>query len=76
MLRTAFMFSTWSNLKGKNSSWVVKVPREISYDDPVWWHIRQGNIDTIKGILENREISPYDIDPDGWSILQVRGIKQ
>lgn len=74
MLRTALVFSTWSNLKGKNSSWVVKVPREIPYNDPVWNYVHQGDIDAIKGLLENREVSPYDIAPDGSSILHVRGI--
>ena len=71
LMRTALIYSTWSNLKGENSSWVVKMPREIPSYQPCWHYIQTGDVQKIKELLQRREMSPYDIRSDGTSVLHV-----
>jgi len=71
MMRSAIVYSTWNNLDGTNSSWVVRIPREISLTSSCWYHICHGNEHEIKKQLETREMSPFDIGPDGVSVLHV-----
>lgn len=71
MMRTAVVYSTWSSIKGRNSSWFIKMPRELPINLRCWDLVRNGHVEEIKELLESREVSPYDIRPDGVSILHV-----
>lgn len=69
MIRSALVFSTWSNLDGRNSSWFVRMPRVIPNAHRIWRHIKDGEDEEIKKLLSTREISPFDIGSDGFSLL-------
>lgn len=71
VMRKAVVYSTWSNLNGENSCWMIKMPKEISASDICWQLIRLGNVKGIQRLLKSRLISPYDIRPDGVSLLHV-----
>jgi hypothetical protein len=71
MMRSALVYSTWGNLDGINSSWVIRMPREIPLYRSCWHHIRHGNELKIRQLLRQKEMSPYDIGPDGVSVLHV-----
>lgn len=71
MMRSAIVYSTWGNLDGINSSWVARMPREISPHCSYWHHIRHGHDDEIKQLLQQRDLSPYDINPSGTTMLHV-----
>ena len=71
MMRSALLYATWGNLDGLNSSWVVRMPREIPLSNPCWHYIKRGNDEKIRWLLDTREMSPFDIGPDGVSVLQV-----
>jgi hypothetical protein len=47
------------------------MPREISWDHESWWLIRDDNVSQFKVLLSERSITPYDVDEDGYSLLQV-----
>jgi len=76
MLHAALVCTSWSNLEGHNSSWVIKMPREISWGALCWKYIHDGNVEKVKCLLKNREMSPYDINPHGRSVLQASIIKR
>jgi hypothetical protein len=70
MMRTVLVYSAWNNLNGKNSSWTIKMPREVT-DSPCWHYIKMGSIEVIKELLESRQMSPYDVMDNGMSVLYV-----
>jgi len=72
-MRAALVYSTWSNLEGKNSSWIVKMPNEISDYSPCWHYIQAGCVGKVRELLQSRQMSPFDIDADGVSVLHVSG---
>lgn len=76
MMRWALVYSTWDNLDGKSSSWVCKMPMEIPYSSQCWHFIQQGASSTVQDLLQRREMSPYDIGPDGVSVLQVSDVQR
>ncbi|KAF2639458.1 hypothetical protein P280DRAFT_37882 [Massarina eburnea CBS 473.64] len=71
LIRTALVYSSWNNLNGENSSWTVRMPREIPEYMPCWHYIEAGSVGKIKELLQSREMSPYDITSHGISVLQV-----
>lgn len=71
MMRNAVVYSMWTSLDGRNSSWFVKMPREISYERPYWSYVQLGWEENLWEPLERREISPYDVGPTGISLLHV-----
>ena len=73
MMRAALVYSTWSNLEGKNSSWIVKMPNEIPLNSLCWHYIQAGCVGKVRELLQSRQTSPFDIEPDGASVLHVSG---
>lgn len=71
MMKTALVYSTWGNLGGTNSSWMIKMPREVSLKSPCWRYLHKRNEVAIRELLVNRQMSPYDVDPEGFSVLYV-----
>lgn len=71
ILRSAFVYTSWSNLNGRNSSWTLRMPREISWDHESWRLINDDDVSQFKVLLSERSITPYDVDEDGYSLLQV-----
>ena len=71
MMRAALVYTTWNNLKGENSFWSIKMPREISLSHDSWHYIQRGSVKKIQELLRLRQMSPYDIGPDGVSVLHV-----
>src|SRR5213082_542624 len=62
MMRTVLMFSIWKDLNGKNASWMIRAPREISEVQPCWDFINKGRINQIRELLSKHAMSPFDID--------------
>lgn len=71
ILRSTFVYTSWSNLNGRNSSWTFRMPREISWDHESWRLISDDNVSQFKVLLSERSITPYDVGEDGYSLLQV-----
>ncbi|KAI1761264.1 ankyrin repeat-containing domain protein [Hypoxylon sp. FL1150] len=67
-------FGTY-DLFGLSPSIVIRFPRVISKDTPVWdLIIRRGSdIEKFRQLLSERKISPYDVAEDGDSLLQHAG---
>lgn len=65
-------FGTY-DLFGLNPSIVIKFPRVILDDEPVWDIIihRGSDIKKFRQFLSERKISPFDVAEDGDSLLQV-----
>lgn len=72
LLRSAVVYATWSNLSGTNSSWTVRMPREVSDEHFVWGLTRNGNTHEFQRMLSQRSITPYDVSTNSESILHVR----
>ena len=47
------------------------MPRLISDSARCWDLIRLGKVDDIRGMLDRREMSPFDVASDGVSVLRV-----
>ena len=47
------------------------MPRLIPDSARCWDLIRLGKLEEIRGLLERREMSPYDVASDGVSVLRV-----
>jgi hypothetical protein len=60
----------WKDFRGA-SRWLIEMPREVSSYSTCWNAIQLGNIDQVKTLLSHRLMSPYDVDPNGWSVLHV-----
>lgn len=71
MMKTALVYSTWGNLGGTNSSWMIKMPREVPLKSPCWRYLHKRNEVAIKQLLVSRQMSPFDVDPNGFSVLYV-----
>ncbi|KAH7118733.1 ankyrin repeat-containing domain protein [Dendryphion nanum] len=71
IIKSAMVYSTWSNLSGKNSSWVIRMPREAPCTSPCWGYIYRGDENGIKQLLLRREMSPYDFQRGGASVLSM-----
>ena len=71
ILRSAFVYTSWSNLNGRNSSWTLRMPRKIPWGHESWRLISDDNVSQFKVLLSERSITPYDVDEDGYSLLQV-----
>lgn len=71
MIRTAHVYCSWSNLQGTNSSWVIRMPREISDESKCWTYIEFGRTEGIKQLLMSKDMSPYDVNDMGDSVLYV-----
>lgn len=71
ILRSAFVYTSWSNLNGSNSSWTLRMPHEISWGHESWRVINNGNVSQFKVLLSERSITPYDVGEDGYSLLRV-----
>lgn len=71
ILRSTFVYTSWSNLNGRNSSWTFRMPREISWDHESWRLISDDNVSQFKVLLSERSITPYDVGEHGYSLLQV-----
>ncbi|KAH7379029.1 ankyrin repeat-containing domain protein [Cadophora sp. MPI-SDFR-AT-0126] len=70
MVRKALIFtSTWRDVTGSGASWSVRVPRVFDNFHPAVSSIIAGNLANLQRILSTREISPFDIDKDGESLL-------
>jgi hypothetical protein len=71
IIRKAFACSIWKDLNGKNSSWAMTMPREIPNNNKCWHLIVNGDVRGIQDLLARREMSPYDVKPNGSSVLCV-----
>jgi hypothetical protein len=71
MLRTVLVGSTWKDVHGQNATWTVTSPREISETRPCWDAIKMGQIDQVRSLISRHEMSPFDVDRNGMSVLQV-----
>ena len=71
IMRTVLVCATWNKLEGMNSSWMVTMPREIPLYSACWHFIESGSLGKVRDLLQSRQMSPYDIGPDGVSVLHV-----
>ncbi|XDG07710.1 hypothetical protein ABKA04_007325 [Annulohypoxylon sp. FPYF3050] len=66
-------FGTY-DLFGLSPSIVIRFPRVILEDEPVWGLIRRDpDIEKFRQLLSERRISPFDVTEDGDSLLQCAG---
>jgi hypothetical protein len=72
MMRKALALSMWNQFSGGGAKWVIETPREIPAHRPCWRYIQSGDSVALQNLLECREMSPYDIDHEGRSVLNVR----
>lgn len=70
-MRCAMVYGTWSKLGGANATWMIKMPREISETEICWYWIQRGSIQAVRDLLGRGQMSPYDINPEGVSVLHV-----
>lgn len=71
MMKSALVYSTWGNLGGTNSSWMIRMPREVSLSSPCWRYLHKRNEEAIRHLVVSRQMSPYDVDTNGFSVLYV-----
>jgi hypothetical protein len=71
IMRSVLFVSTFHTLEGINSSWTVKMPREVPRNQSSWHNIQAGNTGTIRDLLYKGQMSPYDVDTNGISMLHV-----
>lgn len=71
MMRSALVYSSWGNLSGRNSSWMVRMPREIPDYQLCWTLIKMGDKEGMKQLLLRKQLSPWDVDSEGYSVLSV-----
>ena len=71
MMRATLLHATWNNLEGRNSSWMIRMPREISDGDYCWDYIYVGSVDLVRKSLSQRTMTPLDVDGNGESVLHV-----
>jgi hypothetical protein len=73
MMRTAIAWSWRKDLNG-GSKWVIELPREISSYAKCWAAVKLGNVNLVRDLLSQRQMSPYDVDSHGWTVLHVSSI--
>lgn len=71
LARVFHMTSTWRSVNGADATWTVRMPRVISDDAPLWYHLRRREMNKIKLLFDNGQASPYDVDIMGSSVLHV-----
>lgn len=65
------MTSTWRSVSGADATWTVRMPRVISDDAPLWYHLQRRDLNNIELLFDNGQASPYDVDLMGSSVLHV-----
>lgn len=61
-------------LGGVAPSFNLFVLRVIPDDENIWGYIQHGNISRVREALSSREVSLYDVDSSGRSLLKVRSL--
>lgn len=56
------------SLRSTNGSWTLHIPM-LTGADPVWRILDHGTVQQLAGILSQEQVSPYDMNPDGKSLL-------
>lgn len=69
--RVFHMTSTWRSVNGADATWTARMPRVISDDAPLWYHLKRREMNKIKLLFGNGQASPYDVDIMGSSVLHV-----
>lgn len=69
--RVFHMTSTWRSVNGADATWTVRMPRVITDDAPLWYHLQRREMNKIKLLFDNGQASPYDVDIMGSSVLHV-----
>lgn len=72
LARLAITGDVWNNLHGANSSWTIRMPRTIPDGSLCWFYIDRGEAEEIQRMLSERQMSPFDVDEEGTSVLLVR----
>jgi hypothetical protein len=69
-----FLCRSWELLgKCEESVWMftLRAYYTIPFDSPIIQYIQQGDIINVQKLLKERQTSPSDRDPDGFTILDV-----
>jgi len=59
------------SLYSSNASISIRTARVIPDTSPVWSFIELAKLDILKDMVMQQAISPYDVGPDGRSLLKV-----
>ena len=51
--------------------WKIQTFRAVPYDSLFFDFCENGNLDGVRTLLDRREASPWDVDPEGWTPLHV-----
>jgi hypothetical protein len=71
LARAITIMGNWKDLHGGGVSIVVRMPRVRPFDTPLFRLTESANVDAFKSLLSTREVSPFDVTPDGKSCLWV-----
>jgi hypothetical protein len=63
------------NLLGSIQSSLRTCPT-IPNDHPVWKMCETNDVEGMKRLFSNRQVSPFSVNPNGWTLLHVRTIMQ
>ena len=50
---------------------LLKISRMVPWDSKIIRYVSDGNIQGVRDLFESKEASPQDVDPDGYSLLDV-----
>jgi hypothetical protein len=52
----------------------LRIYPTISDDHPVWDMCKTNDVEGIQRLFGNRQVSPFSVNPHGWTLLHVRAI--
>lgn len=68
--RALFASFTTANVPGPEM--LIRVQTKIPYASEIYQHCLNGNAESLQRLFQERAASPFDVDPDGLSLLHVR----
>lgn len=52
----------------------VRAPRLVPQAAPIWRAIWKSDVEEVRRMFQSKEASVCDVDPDGWTVLEVSPI--
>lgn len=68
--RALFASFTTANVPGPEM--LIRVQTKIPFASEIYQHCLNGNAESLQRLFQKRAASPFDVDPDGLSLLHVR----
>jgi hypothetical protein len=68
--KALFASLTTANVPGPEM--LIRVQTKIPYTSEIYQHCLTGNAESLQRLFQERAASPFDVDPDGISLLHVR----